>query len=138
MPFKRAHRITFLHSFLNVSALWYCCHFRPVQQLRENYMIISMRKRLAVGSASREQEKRGFTLTEIAIVLGIVGLILGAIWVAAAAVYSNLRTSKATTELLNIVQNVRALYATAGAVSPQADMAMSAAGTQGAGAARTY
>ena len=32
------------------------------------------------------QKKRGFTLTEIAIVLGIIGLILGAIWVAAAAV----------------------------------------------------
>lgn len=58
------------------------------------------------------QSTRGFTLTEIAIVLGIVGLILGAIWVAAAAVYSNLRTSKATTQLLQITQNIRALYAT--------------------------
>ncbi|MGQ3505077.1 type II secretion system protein, partial [Enterococcus faecalis] len=52
----------------------------------------------------REQAKRGFTLTEIAIVLGIIGLILGAIWVAAGAVYSNLRVSKATTQLLQITQ----------------------------------
>ena len=46
----------------------------------------------------RRQRRRGFTLTEIAIVLGIVGLILGAIWVAAAAVYNNLRVSHADTE----------------------------------------
>jgi len=57
-------------------------------------------------------KKRGFTLTEIAIVLGIVGLILGAIWVAAAAVYNNLRTAHANTEVLQIAQAVRALYAT--------------------------
>jgi prepilin-type N-terminal cleavage/methylation domain-containing protein len=59
-----------------------------------------------------QHKKRGFTLTEIAIVLGIIGLILGAIWVAAAAVYNNLRVSKATTELLTIAQGARALYAT--------------------------
>lgn len=56
--------------------------------------------------------KRGFTLTEIAIVLGIIGLILGAIWVAAAAVYNNLRVSKANTAVLQIAQGVRSLYAT--------------------------
>ncbi len=62
---------------------------------------------------SRDKRKSGFTLTEIAIVLGIVGLVLGAIWVAAAAVYNNMRLSKATTELLQISQGVRALYSTA-------------------------
>src|ERR1700761_8121863 len=67
--------------------------------------------------------KRGFTLTEIAIVLGIIGLILGAIWVAASAVYNNLRTSKATTELLQITQAIRAMYATSSTVDPLADMA---------------
>jgi prepilin-type N-terminal cleavage/methylation domain-containing protein len=60
----------------------------------------------------QEKKKRGFTLTEIAIVLGIIGLILGAIWVAAAAVYNNLRVSKATTELLSVTQAMRSLYAT--------------------------
>jgi len=57
------------------------------------------------------KEKRGFTLTEIAIVLGIIGLILGAIWVGAGAVYQNLRVSKAQTELLQITQGIRTLYA---------------------------
>lgn len=79
--------------------------------------------------------KRGFTLTEIAIVLGIIGLILGAIWVAAAAVYNNLRVSKATTQLLQITQNVRALYATSARVDPLANI--NTPGQQ-AGQALTY
>jgi prepilin-type N-terminal cleavage/methylation domain-containing protein len=99
-------------------------------------MLMNMRKRL-VGQPAGRDENRGFTLTEIAIVLGIVGLILGAIWVAAAAVYNNLRTSKATTELLTVVQNVRAMYATSGLVDANANMAVAA--TEGVGtAAATY
>ncbi len=54
--------------------------------------------------------RRGFTLTEIAIVLGIIGLILGAIWVASGSVYSNLRVSQAATETLMIVENFKSLY----------------------------
>ncbi|HAX92194.1 MAG TPA: hypothetical protein DCY07_08340 [Rhodospirillaceae bacterium] len=55
---------------------------------------------------------RGFTLTEAAIVLGIVGLILGAIWVAAAAVYNNMRVSTTTNQLLQMVQSIRSMHAT--------------------------
>lgn len=55
------------------------------------------------------QRRRGFTLTEAAIVLGIVGLILGAIWVAAGSVYGNLRMRQASESLLVITQNVRQL-----------------------------
>jgi prepilin-type N-terminal cleavage/methylation domain-containing protein len=98
-------------------------------------MIMNMRKRLVGQAAGRNEAKRGFTLTEIAIVLGIVGLILGAIWVAAAAVYNNLRTSRATTELLTVAQNVRAMYATSPLVDPGSNMTVS--GAQ-AGGALTY
>lgn len=56
--------------------------------------------------------ERGFTLTEAAIVLGIMGLILGAIWVAAASVYDNLRVSTASNQLIQIVQAVRSMHAT--------------------------
>ena len=90
----------------------------------------------AVPATAQNKKKRGFTLTEIAIVLGIVGLILGAIWVAAAAVYTNLRTSKTSTQLLNIVQNVRAMYATSGVVDATADM--TTLGAQTTAAAKTY
>ncbi len=54
---------------------------------------------------------RGFTLTEAAIVLGIVGLILGAIWVAAGAVYNNQRIATTSTQLLQMVSGIRSLYA---------------------------
>lgn len=53
---------------------------------------------------------RGFTLTEAAIVLGIVGLILSAIWVAAGSVYANYRVGKTAEQLLSIVQSVRSLH----------------------------
>lgn len=79
-----------------------------------------MMKEVKNGNAS--SAKRGFTLTEIAIVLGIIGLILGAIWVAAAAVYNNMRISTANTELLQITQAVRAMYATSASVDSGADM----------------
>ena len=56
---------------------------------------------------------RGFTLTESAIVLGIIGLILGAIWVAAASVYQNIRISTASRQMLAIVQAIRSMHSTA-------------------------
>lgn len=58
-----------------------------------------------------ETSNRGFTLTEAAIVLGIVGLILGAIWVAASSVYGNLRVNKGNTAVMQLLQGVRSLYA---------------------------
>jgi prepilin-type N-terminal cleavage/methylation domain-containing protein len=57
-----------------------------------------------------EQHKKGFTLTEIAIVLGIMGLILGAIWVAASSVYTNQKVQKAATEMVTAVGNIRGLF----------------------------
>lgn len=62
--------------------------------------------------------KRGFTLTEIAIVLGIMGLILGAIWAAAAAVYGSQRMNNASNQVAQIVQSVRKIYSTANSISP--------------------
>jgi len=58
------------------------------------------------------RSQKGFTLTEIAIVLGIMGLILGAIWTAASAVYSNRRSEEAQIAVLQAVQAVRVLYST--------------------------
>jgi len=64
--------------------------------------------------ATRRSKRRGFTLTEIAIVLGIMGLILGAIWVAASAVYTNMRVSAQTRDIIALSQGVRQLYANQG------------------------
>jgi len=60
--------------------------------------------------ARKEMQKKGFTLTEIAIVLGIMGLVLGAIWVAAAGVYNNQRINQANTAVMQVLQGVRTLY----------------------------
>lgn len=58
------------------------------------------------------RQTKGFTLTEAAIVLGIMGLILGAIWVAAASVYSNQRINTTSRQILEMVASIRSLYAT--------------------------
>jgi hypothetical protein len=53
---------------------------------------------------------RGFTLTEIAIVLGISGLVLGAIWSASANVYSSNNAQITHQNMLNVVQAYRSFY----------------------------
>jgi len=75
------------------------------------FVIVSLRARRAV---------KGFTLAEIALVLGIIGLILGSIWVAASSVYQNQKVTKAARQLIAITQAVRSLYATSPAIGDAA------------------
>jgi prepilin-type N-terminal cleavage/methylation domain-containing protein len=72
--------------------------------------------------------RRGFTLTEIAVVLGIVGLILGAIWTAAAHVYQQKKVNQEVEEIQDIVQAVRSLYATRGVIGAGTPGVIGAAG----------
>jgi prepilin-type N-terminal cleavage/methylation domain-containing protein len=53
------------------------------------------------------RHRKGFSLTELAIVLGIAGVLMGSIWVAASGIYSNRRQSRANVQLMTIVQNIR-------------------------------
>lgn len=48
----------------------------------------------------------GFTLTEIAIVLGITGLIMSAIWAATSSFYQNYLTQQASNEITTIINGV--------------------------------
>lgn len=57
------------------------------------------------------QRQRGFNLIEIAIVLAVVGLIIGGIYTAASAVTENNRRRNTQTQLLTIVQNIRTTFA---------------------------
>ena len=64
--------------------------------------------------------KQGFTLTEIAIVLGIMGIVLAGLWMAAASVSEKRKTQDAAEMVLQIADNVKNLYeghASAGAPS---------------------
>lgn len=54
--------------------------------------------------------RSGFNLVEAAIVLGVVGLIIGGIWVAANAVNEQRRVSQTVSNILQIEQNVRRLF----------------------------
>ncbi len=53
---------------------------------------------------------RGFTLTELAIVLGVVGTLLASIWTAAGMVNQNNKTQMAVNEVAFIVSGYRSLY----------------------------
>ena len=53
--------------------------------------------------------RRGFTLTEITIVLGISGLVLSSIWLAAGSVIQKNQINRATVELQTITQNILSL-----------------------------
>jgi len=68
---------------------------------------------------------KGFTLVEIAIVLGIIGLILGAVWTAASSVYANQRNTNANTAILTIAQGIRTLEATSSTVGTAGDLTSS-------------
>jgi prepilin-type N-terminal cleavage/methylation domain-containing protein len=59
---------------------------------------------------NRHHEIRAFTLTEMAIVLGIIGIILGAIWVAASAVYESNRSARASAQVQQIIGGFRSQY----------------------------
>lgn len=76
----------------------------------------------------RRRGEAGFNLVEAAIVLGIVGLIIGGIWAAAAAVYENWRAGKGNQQLLQIVQNVRSLYANQGTFGTPSVLQLNQAG----------
>jgi len=62
------------------------------------------------------RSKRGFTLTEMAILFGVVGLVLGGVWVAAAHVWHEARTKTAIEEMVTVVQNMRDYFGTMGSL----------------------
>ncbi len=57
----------------------------------------------------RRSRRRGFTLTELAIVLGVMSAVIGGIWYAASAAYSNFRSRYLLKELTLIQGNLHFL-----------------------------
>jgi len=61
--------------------------------------------------ANRKHNQKAFSLIEAAIVLGIVGLVLGGIWVAAASVSSRNRVNDAVTGTAMLFDKARKMFA---------------------------
>ncbi len=53
---------------------------------------------------------KGFTLMELAIVMLATGLVLGVIWVAASAVWSNYKVYRVNQQISSLIRNVRDAY----------------------------
>lgn len=58
----------------------------------------------------RGDRRRAFSLTEMAIVTGIMGLVLGAVWVGVSQVRTNSATIDTVKQVLSLANNVRVLY----------------------------
>ncbi len=59
--------------------------------------------------AAAARKKKGFNLIEAAIVLGVVGLVIGGIWIAAAAVMEEWKVRKTVTDVETIARNIKNL-----------------------------
>ncbi len=59
---------------------------------------------------SHTPARRGFNLVEAAIVLGVVGLVIGGIWVTASAVSRTIGINKIVTDVLLLQNNLRNLF----------------------------
>lgn len=59
---------------------------------------------------SLEKYRNGFSLTELSLVLGVIGILLGAIWVAAGTVQRSNRVNDGVVEVQTIAQNVLAIW----------------------------
>lgn len=57
-----------------------------------------------------KRRREAFTLIELVVVLGIVAIVLGVIWAGASAVWSNYKIERATRQIMDVVNNVRAYY----------------------------
>jgi prepilin-type N-terminal cleavage/methylation domain-containing protein len=61
-------------------------------------------------------KRKAFTLTEIAIVLGVVGVVLAGVWTAAGKVYTNHKVSLAVQETMSLAESLRKVYKIRGTV----------------------
>jgi len=64
---------------------------------------------LAESSLAR-RDRRAFTLTELSIVLGVIGLVLGGIWVAAGQAYNAQKATKAAGQVQQILAGYRKMF----------------------------
>ncbi len=76
-----------------------------------------------------KSKNRAMTMTEVAIVLGVMGLMLGALWAVASSVWDNYHFFKLKQNLINTVQNVQTFYGLSGQIRDPATSLAYADGT---------
>ncbi len=77
---------------------------------------------------SHLRDKRGLTLTEIAVVFMIIGVVLTALWISVQAVYTNMRIGRTAKNISGMVHDIRSIYG----LSQNFMMEMTIAGEEGA------
>lgn len=70
--------------------------------------------RRITGIVSPLSRRRGWTLTELVIVLGVFGLVFAVVWLAAGSVWDNYRIYRVNQQILTVVRNVREAYGLTG------------------------
>lgn len=81
---------------------------------------MNLNKQRTLGSLS-VRSRAAFTLTEIAIVLALIGIIIGAIWVAAGSVFTANKANQAVQDITTIATNIRQTYLAANSFSVAGD-----------------
>lgn len=61
-------------------------------------------------SPYKTKHEQGFSLVEAAIVLGVVGLVIGAIWVAAATVRANMKQNQAVSGYIDLYHQIKDMF----------------------------
>jgi type II secretory pathway pseudopilin PulG len=69
------------------------------------------------GFTKRQEQRRGFNLIEAAIVLGVVGIVLGAIWYAAASFYESYKVNKTVEGIFETSRNIQKLMSSSNAIA---------------------
>lgn len=78
--------------------------------MRQRQSGFSMLPRCRRGFSMPPRHRRGFSMVEMAIVLGVVGLVMGGVWTLAVKVQQTARVQQAVEQVIAVNKNIRSYY----------------------------